>query len=164
MAIKSRIVVWTAGLLVASFMASCELGIGTPTPTPNPTFTPTATPTPAPTPTLVSPPPTPASSASSVTVKPTLVGNLGVQAFAASDYSAFDVFVSGTLAFVAQSSFSRSGGALSIVDISDPAAPVEVGSVPEHGSVRPLDVFVVGDLATCDPAETLPLAQRYMLR
>jgi len=26
------------------------------------------------------------------------------------------------------------------------------------------DVFVDGDLATCEPAETLPLTQRYMLR
>ena len=26
------------------------------------------------------------------------------------------------------------------------------------------DVFVDGELATCDPAETLPLTQRYMLR
>ncbi len=26
------------------------------------------------------------------------------------------------------------------------------------------EVFVDGDLATCDPAETLPLTQRYMLR
>ena len=26
------------------------------------------------------------------------------------------------------------------------------------------DVFVDGELATCDPAEVLPLAQRYMLR
>jgi urease subunit alpha len=26
------------------------------------------------------------------------------------------------------------------------------------------DVFVDGELATCEPAEELPLAQRYMLR
>ena len=26
------------------------------------------------------------------------------------------------------------------------------------------DVFVDGELATCDPAETLPLTQRYMQR
>jgi urease subunit alpha len=26
------------------------------------------------------------------------------------------------------------------------------------------EVFVDGELATCQPAETLPLAQRYMLR
>ncbi|MGU3330976.1 urease subunit alpha, partial [Methylobacterium mesophilicum] len=33
-----------------------------------------------------------------------------------------------------------------------------------HVDPQTFDVFVGGVLATCDPAQTLPLAQRYMLR